>query len=169
MFISNLISTCLLTCLSESLEFKQFSGGATQSNASTVDVNPLSTGISQGISNFQAKINPFFSPDRFKFFFGDNAVQTIDSIAIQKSDIPFLTPDANNTAESLLVGILGIALSGKNVCEFPGMKFYYWGTGKINGLSITTVLISFYNSLMSDANNDTDMSSFDDAINPNIY
>lgn len=38
--------------------------------------------------------------------FGTNAVQDNQSLVIRKSDLPGLTPSANNTAESLLVAIL---------------------------------------------------------------
>ncbi|BAY10639.1 hypothetical protein [Calothrix sp. NIES-2098] len=38
--------------------------------------------------------------------FGESATQSIDSLVITKSELPGLTPDANNTAESLVIGIL---------------------------------------------------------------
>lgn len=38
--------------------------------------------------------------------FGPNATQNATTITIQKADLPRLTPSANNTAESLLTGIL---------------------------------------------------------------
>lgn len=38
--------------------------------------------------------------------FGDNASQNINTLVIHKSDLPGLMPTTNNTAESLVVGIL---------------------------------------------------------------
>ncbi|BBD68650.1 hypothetical protein NIES4072_40280 [Nostoc commune NIES-4072] len=38
--------------------------------------------------------------------FGSNATQTATTITIAKADLPRLTANANNTAESLLTGIL---------------------------------------------------------------
>jgi hypothetical protein len=38
--------------------------------------------------------------------FGDNTLQNSNSLVIQKSDLPGLTPTTNNTAEELVVGIL---------------------------------------------------------------
>ena len=48
--------------------------------------------------------------------FGSNASQDSQSLTIHKSDLPKLTPLANNTAESLLVAILLQAWS-----EFDGL------------------------------------------------
>ena len=38
--------------------------------------------------------------------FGDNAIQSASTITISKADLPGLTPSANNSAESLIVGII---------------------------------------------------------------
>lgn len=43
--------------------------------------------------------------------FGTNATQNDTTLIIQKSDLPLLTPSANNTPESLLIAILLKALS----------------------------------------------------------
>ncbi len=41
----------------------------------------------------------------FTSVFGENASQTATDLVIKKSDLPGLTPLANNTAESLLIGV----------------------------------------------------------------
>ena len=45
-------------------------------------------------------------PTLFQLTFGMNAVQDISHIIVEKSDIPLLIALANNTADSLLVGLL---------------------------------------------------------------
>jgi hypothetical protein len=91
--------------------------------------------------NFDALFIVYFPPNHFTYFFGSAAIQTINSITIQKSDLPGLNPLVNNTAESLFVGLLGIALSGKNIVEFPSITLKYWGYGSTEGKRIDTVLV----------------------------
>lgn len=47
-------------------------------------------------------------------WFGVNASQTADTFTISKSDLPGLTPSANNSAESLLSAII---LKAREQCE----------------------------------------------------
>ena len=93
-------------------------------------------------------LNSFFPPEHFKFIFGDKALQDSIVITIQKSDIPGLTASTVNTAESLFVGLINIALSGKDTVELPGISFKYWGYSKNGSKQIDTVLIDIRNKLI---------------------
>ncbi|MEH2145297.1 hypothetical protein [Nostoc sp.] len=127
----------------------------------------LTRGTGIGIGSTQLQLNAFFSPEHFKFIFGQNAVQNINSLIIQKRDIPQLTPAVNNSAESLLIGLLSIALSGKNVVELPEITFKYWGYGKSGDKRIDTVLIDIRNQLI--LTNTYEIPETTTVINPNDY
>ena len=52
--------------------------------------------------------------------FGSNATQTATTITITKADLPRLSPSVNNTAESLLTGILLKAQTTLTQTNFDG-------------------------------------------------
>lgn len=83
--------------------------------------------------------------------FGKGATQDDEYLVIQKSDLPGLTPNANNTAESLLAGIIIKALENfegtiidennnyitdednnpityKNTKLFEDLEIFLWGS-----------------------------------------
>ncbi|MFN6484629.1 MULTISPECIES: hypothetical protein [unclassified Nostoc] len=130
---------------------------------------------SQGLLNFgniQARgilftEKPLIAPNIFKALFGANAVQTATTLTIKKSDIPLLTPSNNNTAESLLVGLLSIVLNNKLVIEFNELTFTYQGYGKTEGKRIDTITIDIRNSLTP--TNKYELPEINAVINPNNY
>jgi hypothetical protein len=84
-----------------------------------------------------------FPPDMFTFLFGANATQSINHLTINKADLIGLTAHPSNTAESLLIGIIGRILIGKNNVFTPKIDFNYWGYGINEGMRTDTVLIKF--------------------------
>jgi len=140
------IFTSLSNSISQLIESQNFLSSISLIISQAPTSQSIFTALSFARGNFNT-LNPHFSPNLFSYFFGSSAVQTINSITIQKSDLPGLTRTVNNTAESLFVGLLCIALSGKNIVEFPGITFKYWGYGKDGNKRIDTVLVDIRNKL----------------------
>jgi len=134
------IFTSLSNSISQLIESQNFLSSISLIISQAPTSQSIFTALSFARGNFNT-LTPHFSPNLFSYFFGSSAVQTINSITIQKSDLPGLTPTVSNTAESLFVGLLSVPLAGKNIVEFPGITFKYWGYGKDGNKRVDTLLI----------------------------
>lgn len=166
MFFSTSVTTGISSCESEHLPSSNIGSGSLSCGGLLVTSVSIITGISQS-SGSTSPITPHLSPNRFAFFFGEQFTQDIDKIVIQKASLPGLTPSNSNTAESLLVGLLGKALTNKNTVSFPGITLTYWGYGRTNGKRIDTVLIDLRNKLT--IANKFEIPDLTGNINPNHY
>jgi hypothetical protein len=126
----------------------------------------LNAGNLNCLGNLQAISNPYFPPNTFSFIFGQSAYQTINSLVINKSELFGLTPNSNNTAESLLVGIINRLLGGSLSSEFPKLSTKYWGYGNDEGNRIDTVVINIRNSLTVTSN---EIAEYNYTIDPDSY
>lgn len=71
----------------------------------------------------------FESLSTFQSYFGLNSWQDTDFIYINKADLPRLTPNNSNTAESLFIGILNNILN--NTDEYSGtVNAFFWRANK---------------------------------------
>lgn len=118
------------------------------------------------LATFSDSSTVFFEPPNFQAFFGFNAAQTATSLIINKSDLTGLTPLTNNTAESLLVGIINRILAGKHLVQFVHIDFKYWGHGVDGKKRIDTVLLYLYD---KEYNGIGDISTLLTTVNPNDY
>lgn len=103
----------------------------------------------------------------FAFIFGSNAVQTSTQLIINKSDLIGLTPNINNTAESLFVSIILRLLTGNNNVNFIKLNCVYWGGGYINNKRVDTIILNFYKLLT--VINEYEIQNISSSINPNDY
>jgi hypothetical protein len=127
----------------------------------------LSSGVGflpgQSIDNF----NPRFAPDIFKLIFGENALQNSTQLTINKSDLVGLTPQANNTAESLLVAIIARNINSAQLQILsPKLDIEYWGHGVSGNSKVDTLLIKIHNLISS---NDNEIEDYTNIVNPNDY
>jgi hypothetical protein len=106
-------------------------------------------------------------PNTFNLLFGNNAYQDASIIRINKPDLSGLTPQENNTAESLLVGIIARLLINNRKVFTPKIDIEFWGCGYSDNKRIDTLLIKAYN-LLSTTNN-YEIADYNNTINPNNY
>lgn len=168
MFFGMSVDTGLISSEGRYINSQPLSTVTVLSNAQVIGINLFSPGILQSVGNFQIKLNPYFSPSRFSYFFGANAVQDLSKIVIKKSDLFGLRPLPNNTAESLLAGIITTLLSGQKGVNFPSISLDYWGYGYTDGKKIDTVIINLFNLAAYDGNILLD-SNYSLNVNPNQY
>lgn len=80
--------------------------------------------------------------------FGSSAVQNINSITFKKSDLPGLTPQINNTAESIFIGLLLRTMYFDSNSEMSTIytylsKAYFSNTGNTKFINHTIVIDLF--------------------------
>jgi hypothetical protein len=112
-------------------------------------------------------INPRIPPNVFTILFGINATQNLTLITIDKNDLTGLTPNNNNTTESLLVGLLCRNLTNSKKMQTPKIDIEYWGSGYTDDFRLDTVLVKVYNQLATTAT--SEISSYSSTVNPNNY
>lgn len=143
----NSVFTCTSSIIANFFGNKEVNTSLSTITASLVQNQIVNTSTLYCIGNLECKLTVFFPPNHFNFLFGNNGIQTNATVIIQKSDLIGLNPSVNNSAESLLVGILNKILGGRNKVEFPEITFTYWGYGHTEGMRIDTILIDFRNKL----------------------
>lgn len=140
--------------------------GSVKSLGNNYFLSTANTATLRSTGNLKTLSNPYLPPNVFTFIFGVNASQNINSLIIKKNDLYGLTPANNNTAESLVVGIINRLLGGSAACEFPKFSSKYWGYGTDEGKRIDTVLIHLRNNL-STSNNE--IAEYNTTIDPDSY
>jgi hypothetical protein len=99
------------------------------------------------LSGFQTKAPTFFNPfTAQQTYLGFGASQNLNNIYFRKSDLIGLTPSSNNTAESLLAGIINQILETV-ANKRSEATVAYWGAVGEDGTITKTVEIKFYNLL----------------------
>ncbi len=165
-------------------ELPQTLSGITASSGQLLALNDLFSGLTislgqitinyqliSGISICQGQIiqniSPKIIPNLFTLLFGVNALQNTNFLVIDKNDLTDLTPNNDNTAESLLVGLLYRNLINNTKIQTPIVDFKYWGYGYNGNKKIDTIIISFYN-LLPIANT-YEIASYSNTVTPNNY
>ena len=129
--------------------------------------NAAITGLCSTSGQIKSLDNPLFPPNVFKLVFGENASQSNLTIVINKNDLIGLSPSFDNTAESLLVGILVKLLINQKIMFAGKLNFEYWGYGFIDDKKVDTILIKAY-SLLSTT--DTyEIANYNNQVSPNNY
>jgi hypothetical protein len=142
--------------------------GITVNSSNTPIIPPLS---STGVFVSTAKeftITTHFTPDAFKFFFGESAIQDINSITIQKSELLGLTPALSNSAESLFVALINRMIGANKGISFLKLGTTYWGYGYNQGKRTDTILIDLFNIASYNGNLLIDI-NYNAKANPNNY
>jgi hypothetical protein len=121
--------------------------------------------FSIGIKN--EPLNIRFPPNMYTALFGEGFFQSSSIVRINKSDLPGLTPTANNTAESLLVALIARNLLSGNKVLYLKIGVEFWGYGYSNGKRIDTLLIHLFNYLAVASS--YEVADYDNSVNPMNY
>jgi hypothetical protein len=98
-------------------------------------------GIATKSPNFQNLLS------KSQIYLGFNATQNQNYLVFKKADLTGLTPTSNNTAESLLVGIVNRLIDTVKTDKRLEANVSYWGAFTQSGAVEKTIEIKFYNLL----------------------
>jgi hypothetical protein len=100
------------------------------------------------LNGFTTESSTFLNPlTPLQAYFGFDASQNENYIHIKKADLLGLTPKLNNTAESLLAGIINRLITAVGN-KRSKITVSYWGAVIENGLITQTVEIKLYSPLL---------------------
>lgn len=82
MFLDYKIDTGFINSNGNDLSLSSFASGLSICLGVISLFSPTTTGSISQLGNSYIAVSPYISPDKFKLFFGDNAIQTANSLII---------------------------------------------------------------------------------------
>lgn len=119
-----------------------------------------------GLANANGNSKFYGYPSALQGLFGAGAIQNSSTVIIKKAGLPGLTPRFDNTAESLLVGLLLNLIAYAKGDETGKIEANLWEV-KPGNYSLNTIVI-FLRARVTVVDK-YEISDFPNAINPNDY
>ncbi|BAZ36971.1 hypothetical protein NIES4101_28920 [Calothrix sp. NIES-4101] len=126
----------------------------------------IASSLTIAIASLSLQPNQINYQSSFQVFFGADSRQSLSNLIIKKSDLLGLTPNVNNTAESLFVAVLVNLIINNTNINNDNIKVSKWRTIINDNTRNNIILIQLFNTITLENN---ELPENNNVINPMDY